>query len=421
MKLLLKSITIFDQKSKHHLKTLDVLIIDGVVQEIAEAIKTDEDYTVFEQKGSCISPTWLDLNMHIFEPGLEYREDFKSGLNAAEKAGYGFVGIMPNTNPPIDSNTQVQFVRNASRDSLCQSLALGAISHHLEGKDLAEIYDMQKSGAVAFTDGSKAILNAGLMERALLYVKKFNGVVFSHPDNTDISAGAQMNEGVNSTALGMEGAPKLAEDLMIARDLFLLEHTNSKLHFVNVSTQKSIELIKAAKAKGLHLTVGVNVANLFFDDSEILNYDTNFKVKPHLRTKEDVKALLKALKDDVIDVINSGHTPLHLDEKKVEFENAEFGMSTIDCTFAAARTATQNVLSEEKLLEKFAKGFEILGIPRPIVTEKEQAHFTVFNLDTEKEFSLADIFSKGKNNPFVGQKLKGKAIGIINQTKTNIL
>ncbi len=421
MKLLLKSITIFDQKSKHHLKTLDVLIIDGVVQEIAEAIKTDEDYTVFEQKGSCISPTWLDLNMHIFEPGLEYREDFKSGLNAAEKAGYGFVGIMPNTNPPIDSNTQVQFVRNASRDSLCQSLALGAISHHLEGKDLAEIYDMQKSGAVAFTDGSKAILNAGLMERALLYVKKFNGVVFSHPDNTDISAGAQMNEGVNSTALGMEGAPKLAEDLMIARDLFLLEHTNSKLHFVNVSTQKSIELIKAAKAKGLHLTVGVNVANLFFDDSEILNYDTNFKVKPHLRTKEDVKALLKDLKDDVIDVINSGHTPLHLDEKKVEFENAEFGMSTIDCTFAAARTATQNVLSEEKLLEKFAKGFEILGIPRPIVAEKEQAHFTVFNLDTEKEFSLADIFSKGKNNPFVGQKLKGKAIGIINQTKTNIL
>jgi len=421
MKLLLKSVKVFDKNSSHHLQVCDILIEEGKVKEIAPLIEAKKDFTIFHQENIGISPAWLDMNMHIFEPGLEYREDFKSGLKAAENGGYGYVAVLPNTNPPIDSNTQVDFVINSSRTSMCKTLALGAISHQIKGKDLAEIYDMHKSGAVAFTDGNKAILDAGLMERALLYVKKINGTVYSNPDNTDVSLSAQMNEGVNSTVLGLEGAPKLAEELMVNRDLYLLEHTGSSLHFVTISTKKSVDLIRKAKAKGLNVTAGVNVANLYFNDKQLLEYDTNFKVKPHLRLEEDITALLEALKDGTIDVINSGHTPLHLDEKKVEFENAEFGMSTIDCVFAAARTATKDVLSEEELIEKFTNGYDILGQDKTGVKEGEKACFSIFNLENENVFTTKDVLSKGKNNPFIGEKLIGKAIGIITPNKTNIL
>lgn len=420
MKLLLQNVKIFDSASPHHLEILDVLTEAGVITKIANKIKPEKDFKLFQAKDACVSPVWLETNMQIFEPGLEYREDFNSGLSAAAKAGFGSVCIMPNTNPPIDTNTQVAFIKNSSKNHICQALPYGAISQGLRGEDLAEIYDMQQNGAVAFTDGSKAVLNAGLMERALWYVKKFNGLVLSNPDNTDLSFGSQMNEGVNSTILGMQGAPSLAEEIMVARDLFLLEHTDSRLHFINISTKKSVDLIKEAKAKGLKVTAGVNVYNLFFDDSELLDFDTNFKVKPHLRSKEDVKALFAGLKNGTIDVISSGHLPLHEDEKKVEFENAEFGMSTIDSFFGAARKATEKVLSEEQLLEKILNAYKIMGIKAPIISEGAQAKLTLFNSKETYIFEKTDIRSKGKNNPFVGQQLKGRVYGIVQHKKTNL-
>ena len=361
------------------------------------------------------------MDMHVYEPGLEYREDFRSGLNAAAKGGIGMACVMPNTNPPIDNNAQLAFVKQAAAQAITEVYPFGAVSHKIEGKDLAEIYDMHQGGPIAFTDGSKAIQNAGLLERALLYVKQFNGLVLNHPDNHDLSEGAQMNEGVNSTILGIKGAPKLAEELMIARDLFLLEETDSRLHFINISTKKSLALVKAAKAKGLQVSVGVNVANLFFDDETLMDYDTNFKVQPHLRNKEDVKALIAGLKDGTIDVITSGHTPLHIDEKKVEFENAAFGMSTIDCAFAVSRTATKKSLSEEQLIEKWLKAYELLNLERPKIEVGEKADLSVFNVDESIQFESKDVWSKGKNNPFVGQQLDTKVFGIIKGTKTNIL
>ena len=421
MKLLLQKVKIFDSNSPHHLKTMDVLIESGSITKIAKDISVAKEYKVFSKEQLCISPVWLETNMHIFEPGLEYREDFKSGLTAAAQAGFGNVCLMPNTNPPVDTNSQVSFVKNSSQKYLCQALPLGAVSKGIEGVDLAEIYDMQSGGALAFTDGNKAILNAGLMERALWYVKKFDGLVISNPDNLDLSHGSQMNEGVNSTLLGMQGAPKLAEEIMVARDLFLLEHTQSRLHFNNISTKKSVALIKEAKAKGLQVTASVNIYNLLFDDKELLDFDTNFKVKPHLRNKEDVKALLNGLKNGTIDLISSGHLPLHEDEKKVEFENAEFGMSTIDSFFGAARKATAGVLSEEQLLEKFENAHKIMGVEPATIVEGEKAHLTVFDTDSSYTFEKKDLLSKGKNNPFVGVELKGRVYGIIQASKTNIL
>lgn len=420
MKILLKSVKIFDKTSKYHLKKMDVLIESGVLVKIAKSIPSDDSYKVFEQKRACVSPGWIDTNFHIFEPGSEYREDFKSGLKAAANGGYTKVCLMPNTNPPMDNSTSLAFASNASKHALTDVLSLGAVSQGIKGKDIAEIYDMHQHGAVAFTDGSEPILDAGLMERALWYVKKFDGLVMSHPDNKDISHKGQMNEGLNSTKLGLEGVPKLAEELMVSRDIYLLEHTNSRLHFTNVSTKKSVDLIRKAKKKGLKLTAGVNVANLILDDSSILTYDTNYKVSPHLREKEDIKALLKGLSDGTIDVIASGHTPLHIDEKKVEFGNAEFGISTIDCAFQVARKATAGVLSDEDFIDKFVKGYSILNYSRPRIEEGVRADFTLFELEEEQTLALKDVHSKGKNNPFVGMKLQGKVLGLIKGTKTRI-
>lgn len=420
MKLLLQAVKIIDPRSEHHLATVDVLIEDGMITKIAKKIQVLPEFNLFNKSAS-ISPAWIDTNMHIYEPGLEYREDFKSGLKAAAAGGFGMACIMPNTNPPLDNNAQLAFVKQAGQHALTEVYPYGAVSHKIEGKDLAEIYDMHQGGPVAFTDGSKAIANAGLLERALLYVKQFNGLVLNNPDNHDLSVGAQMNEGINSTILGMQGAPKLAEELMVSRDLFLLEESNSRLHFINVSTKKSVALIKAAKAKGLHVTAGVNVANLFFDDEVLLDYDTNFKVHPHLRNKEDIHALLAGLKDGTIDLICSGHKPLHIDEKKVEFENASFGMSTIDCAFAVSSTAAKETLGEEELVAKWLKGYELLGLSTPKIAVGEKAALSVYDMTQTITFQSDQILSKGKNNPFVGQQLNTKVYGIVKGNKTNII
>lgn len=420
MKLLIKSVKIIDKQSQYHLKTVDVLIENGEVTEIAKSISKDK-VKIVDAKNCSLSPSWIDLNTQIFEPGYEYREDFESALNAAGKSGYGALCVMPNTFPVIDNKTQVEFVKNASNNKITKTYALGAVSQQTEGKDLAEIYDMHISGAIAFTDGNKAIQSAGLMERALLYVKKFDGLVYSFPYNESISGHGQMNESIESTRLGLHASPKLAEEIMVARDLYLLEYTQSRVHFMQISTKKSVELIKKAKKDGLKVTAGVNVANLFFSDDKLEDYDTNFKIKPHLRNKEDIKALLQGLKDDTIDVINSGHTPLHEDEKKVEFENAKYGASTLDCVFIAARKATEKYLTEEELIAKFTNGYNILNIEKPSINKNQQASFTLYNLDENITFTKDMIHSKGKNNPFVGQDLKGKVLGVINKTKTNII
>ena len=420
MKLLLKSVTIIDTQSKYHGKTVDVLIENGKISEISKQI-TDDKAKIVDAKGCSLSPSWIDMNTCIYEPGFEYREDFESGLNAAACAGYGAVCIMPNTFPVVDNKTQVEFVKNAGIGKLTNTYALGAVSQETKGIDLAEIYDMHTSGAVAFCDGNKAIQSAGLMERALLYVKKFNGLVYSFPYNESISGHGQMNESIVSTRLGLHASPKLAEEIMVARDLYLLEYTQSRLHFVQVSTKKSVELIKKAKKDGLNVTAGVNVANLYFDDEKLLDYDTNFKVKPHLRNKEDVKALLQGLKDGTIDVINSGHNPLHEDEKKVEFENAKFGASTIDCSFTAAQKATEKYLTEQELIDKFTNGYKILNIEKPTIKKDSEAHFTLYNWNKTTKFTKEKVLSKGKNNPFVGEEFNSTVLGVINKNKTNIL
>lgn len=419
MKLLLQNIKIFDKNSEHHLSVKDIRIHNGIIKSIGK-LKAADDEKVFNQKGAAVSPGWLDLNCHIFEPGFEYREDIESGLNAAAKGGFTKVCYMPNTFPVIDTRAQIEFLINNSKSFLTEILPIGAVSKNTDGKDLADIYEMNEAGAYAYSDGIHTIQHSGLMERALLYVKRFEGLIMNFPHDNEVARDGQMNEGIVSTKLGLHAAPKLAEELMVARDIYLLEHTASRLHFNALSTAQSVDLVKAAKAKKLKLTSSVNVANLLFDDSSLEDFDSNFKVLPHLRNNEDIKALKKGLKNGAIDAIASGHLPLHQDDKKVEFDNAYFGISTLEIAFSMARTATKNDLEETILIEKLSVNpYQILGLEVPKIEEGAKASISVFNLD--EKFTPEAFISKGKNNPLLGKELLGKVYGIIQNNKTNIL
>jgi dihydroorotase len=417
MKIILKNLRIFDKQTPDHLTVKDILIENGIITNVAAGITASADI-VYDLAGYSVSAGWVDMNCHIFEPGLEYREDLKSGLKAAANGGFTSVCLMPNTHPVVDNKAQVEFVRNNSKDLLVNVLPVGAVSTGTDGKDLAEIYDMQASGAVAFSDGIHSVQNSGLLERALLYVKKFDGFVMNLPNDEQIARHGNMNEGIMSTQLGLHAAPKLAEELMVSRDIYLAEDSGSRLHFSAVSTQGAVDLIRKAKARGVKVTASVNVVNLLLDDTSLADFDTNYKVLPHLRNQEDVIALTEGLKDGTIDVISSGHLPLHVDEKKVEFDHAEFGISSLDTAFMVAVKATSGKLSEEQLIEKLAVNpYKILNIEQPSVQKGRKAVLTVYTTEGETVVAASDILSKSKNSPFIGSKLQGSVKGIVNQNQ----
>ncbi len=406
MNLLIKSVTIIDPNSPFHQKVTDILIKDGVIRAISPNIKAD--VPVFDAKGNSISPGFFDLNCNIGELGYETKETLETGTRAAAAGGFTGLALMPNTQPPVHSKAEVEYLFNRAKGNLVDVYPLGAISHKREGKDMAEMYDMFLSGAKAFTDGNRPVQDAGLMERALLYTQGFKALVFSYPEDTAIAGKAKVNEGEVSTSLGMKGIPSLAEELMIARDLYLAEYTGSKIHFSTLSTARSVELIKEAKKKGLQVTCDVAVHHLVLTDEELKGFDSNYKVKPPLRTQKDVASLIAGLKDGTIDAIVSQHTPHEIEFKDVEFEVAEYGIIGLQTTFSLAIQAGLDI---ELIIEKLAiNPRKILDIEVPIIAESEKANLIVFDKDIEWEYNKANNQSKSSNSPFIGQNLKGKIL-----------
>ncbi|MFD2146574.1 dihydroorotase [Mucilaginibacter antarcticus] len=278
MNLLIKSATIVDPNSPFNQQVADILITNGTISQIAKDIKTDAE--VFDATGKQVSPGFLDLNCNIGELGLETKEDLQTGTAAAAAGGFTGIALMPNTQPPVHSKTEVEYLLNRAKGKLVDVYPLGTLSYKREGKDLAEMYDMYLSGAKAFTDGSNPVQDAGLMERALLYAKGFEATVFSYPEDTAIAGKAKVNEGEMSTLLGMKGIPSLAEELMVARDLYLAEYTDSKIHFSTISTLRSVELIREAKKKGLNVTCDVTAHHLVLTDEALAGFESLYKVKP---------------------------------------------------------------------------------------------------------------------------------------------
>ncbi|QXP70613.1 dihydroorotase [Polaribacter sp. R2A056_3_33] len=408
MTTLLKSATIIDTSSPYHHQQKDILITNGIITKIEDSIE-DNNYQVVTLDNLHVSCGWFDTSVSFGEPGYEERENIKNGLNVAAKSGFTAVAVNANSNPVIDNKAAVEYLIHKANGFATGLYPIAALTQNSEGVDIAELYDMQQSGAIAFADYNKPIAKDNLMKIALLYAQNFDGLIFSFPKNNSIAGEGIANEGINSTRLGLKGSPALAEHIQIARDLYLLEYTGGKLHIPTISTTKSVELIKEAKKKGLQVTCSVSVHHLTLSDDELHGFDSNFKVNPPLRTKTDLKSLIKGIKSGVIDVITSDHNPIDIEHKKLEFSEAQDGTIGLESAFGAINS----VLGLEDFIENItSKPKAIFGIENLSIQENNKAEITLFNPEQNYTFTKEDILSTSKNSAFLDKKLKGKAYGI---------
>jgi len=422
MQVLVKSATIVDPTSQHNGKVLDILIENGTITDIKAKIPQGGIKKVIEANDLHISPGWFDMQANFCDPGFEYKEDLLSGIKAAAAGGFTGVAVVPSTNPSLYSKTQIEYIVNKTSGQLVDVYPIGALSQKLEGKDIAEMYDMKLSGAVAFTDDIHPVMNAGLLHRALLYTKSFGGLIMSRCNDTSLATGLCVNEGKISVQLGLKGEPSIAEEIMVTRELFLAEYAESRLHISSISTEGSVNLVKNAKKKGLQISSSVNAYNLAFEESELLNWDTNFKLSPPLRGKNDIKALKKALSEGTIDVICSDHRPEDEENKKLEFDLATPGMLGLQTLYSLVNMYSE--LSQAEIINKIAiNPRKILGLEVPTVNKGSKANITLFSPSLEWVLEKKDIQSKSYNSPLINKKLKGKSLSIINHdslTMSNI-
>jgi len=357
------------------------------------------------------------MRANFNDPGLEHKEDLESGLSAAASGGFTGVALLPNTKPVVESKNEVSYLMSGNLKSVCQVYPMGAVTKGCKGEDFTEILDMHAAGAVAFTDGEHPIWNTDIMLKSLLYLQKIDGLLINRAEDKYLTAFGTMNEGVVSTRLGMKGIPDLAEEIMVRRDIELLKYAGGKVHFSNISTAVALKQIIKAKKNGLNVTCDVAAYNLIFDDSLLVDYDTNYKVNPPLRSKKDVKALLKGVEDGDIDVIVSSHTPQDEESKKLEFDLADFGMLGLQTFLPMILKAHGDKV--EEVIDRFTTmPRKILGVDMPEIKEGEKANLTVFNTDLEWKYDAATNWSKSVNSPWFGKKLKGAVIGTINNGRS---
>lgn len=416
MNLLIKQTTIIDSTSSHNGRVVDILIEKGIITQIKKSIVPEKGIKTVEAEGLHVSAGWLDMQVNFCDPGYEHKETLDNGLRSASKGGFTGVALMSGTNPPLHNKGQIEYVVNRSKNNIVDVFPIGTLSYNQEGKDLSEMYDMQLSGAVAFSDYKKTTKDAGLIVRALQYSQNINSFVITHCDDKTISHDGLMNEGVTSTKLGLKGMPALAEEIMLQRNIQILEYTGGKMHIPTISTKGSVELIKKAKAKKLNITCGVAAYNLLLDDTELEGFDTNYKVNPPLRTKEDIDALKKGIADGTIDVIVSDHNPQDIESKDLEFDLADNGMVGLESCFGVLNTALSSKLNLENIVDTLTKNPRaILGLNQVSVKEGAEANLTLFIPTKKYVFEKSHLVSSNKNSGFIGKELKGEVIAVFNK------
>ncbi|SOD14120.1 dihydroorotase [Pedobacter xixiisoli] len=406
MSLLIKGITIADASSEFNGKTCDVRVEKGAIVEIGKNLELQKHEAVFEQSGAILSPGFFDLNCVFGDPGFETKEDIKTGTAAAAAGGFTGIAIMPNTKPVVHSKGEVEYILNRAKGNLVDVHPIGAISQNLEGKELAEMFDMKQAGAVAFAEAGKAIADDGFMSRALQYALGFDGLLFTHPENKALVGKAQVNESATTILLGMKGIPALAEEMQVSRDIFLAQYHNAPIHISNISTAGSVSLIKKAKKDGVKVSCDVAAHQLVFTEELLNDFDSNYKVKPPLRSKADNKALIAGLKDGTIDAISSQHRPYEIEFKNVEFEIANYGIIALQTVLPLLLQAG---LDTALIVEKLAIApRKLLKLEVPEIKVGAVANFTVFNPTKEWTFNSDTNKSKSANSPLFNKTLKGK-------------
>ncbi|WP_291274639.1 dihydroorotase family protein [Flavobacterium sp.] len=414
MRLLIKHATLIDKNNAFHNQKIDIEITNGVITAIEKDITPKEDNHVITKENLYVSKGWIDTSVVFGEPGYETTETIENGLKVAAKSGFTDVLVHSNTNPAIDNQSVIHLMQNKAQEKITQLHVVGCMTKNAEGVDLAELFDMKNAGAIAFGDYKKPTPNANLLKIALQYTQDFDATIFAFPMNKDIKGKGFVNEGIVSTKLGMKGIPALAEELDLERNLSLLAYTNGKMHVPMISTKKSVELLKEAKAKGLHITCGVSVNNLVLTDEELTNFNSNTRLMPPLRSETDRQALIEGILDGTIDVITSDHCPVNVENKRLEYDLADDGSIGLESIFGAL----QKVLPLEVIVEKLTHHLGLLK-ENPIRTGTK-AKLTLFNPTTDWTFEPKNITSFSKNAIMLGKKMKGEVYGIINGEKSNL-
>jgi dihydroorotase len=414
MNLLVKNVTVADPQSKFNNQQCDVRVENGKIKNIGK-LTADKNETVFDGQGAFLTPGFFDLNCVAGDPGFETKEDIQT-LTATAKAG-GFTGLalLPQTSPVVQSKSQVEYIINRAKNNLVDVLPVGAISQNREAKELAELFDMQQAGAVAFSDGDRALQDDGFMSRALQYAKGFDALLMVYPENKSIAGKSQINESKNSVLLGMKGLPALAEEMHIARDIFLATYNETKIHISNISTAGAVTLIRKAKKDGIQVSCDVTAHHLVFTEELLNDFDSNYKVKPPLRGKADIKALFAGLKDGTIDAITSQHRPEEIEFKNVEFEIAHYGIIALQTVLPLLLKAGLDIsLIAEKLAINPRK---LLNLAIPVIEEGIEANFTVFNTTEKWLYNASSNYSKSANSPLLGTELTGKVKLVYNNNQ----
>ena len=413
MNVILRKAKIIDAKSFFHNQIMDVEIADGVIKAIEKNLDNTSNVQEIEFDDLHISAGWFDTSVCFGEPGFEDRETIANGLNVAAKSGFTAVALQPNSTPIIDNQSQINFVKSKATGFATELFPIGALTKNSEGKDLAEMFDMKNAGAIAFGDYNKNVDNANLLKIALQYASDFEGLIIAFSQEPNIKGSGVVSEGIVSTRLGLKGIPALAEELQIAKNLFILEYTGGKLHIPTISTAKSAELIREAKSKGLQVTCSVSVHHLVLTDEKLDSFDTRYKVTPPLRTNENRKALIEAVKDGTIDAITSDHNPIDIEHKKMEFDLAKYGTIGLESAFGSLMT----VLPVDIIIEKLTAGRKLFLNVENTIALDQPANITLFSTKEKSTFSKENISSKSKNSAFLGIQLQGKVYGIYNSNK----
>ena len=421
MKVILKNVNILNPDQKLNEKNTNILLSEGKIAKIGELNSEDVkgETKEYDLSGKYIVPGFFDMHVHLREPGREDEETVITGCQSAANGGFTGLACMPNTEPAIDSAEVVSLIKKQAANQLVDVFVIAAATLGRKGEVISPMAELKESGVVGFSDDGVAIKTAAILRRAMEYSGMYNLPVIEHCEDETLAGGA-MNEGINSTKLGLPPVPSVAEDLIVSRDILMAEYTGSKIHIAHISTKKSVEMVRQAKKNGIKVTAEATPHHFSLTDDYIRTYDTNYKMNPPLRTKEDVEEILKGLKDGTIDCIASDHAPHSAEEKEVEFEFAPNGIVGLETEIGVALTDLyhKKVLTLEQLIEKMAVNpRKILNIPVPKIQVGESANFTILDPDEVWTVELDKFKSKSRNSPFNKRLLTGRAAGVINKSK----
>jgi dihydroorotase len=421
MKVILKNVSILNPDQKLNEKNTNILLSEGKIAKIGELNSEDVkgETKEYDLSGKYIVPGFFDMHVHLREPGREDEETVITGCQSAANGGFTGLACMPNTEPAIDSAEVVSLIKKQAANQLVDVFVIAAATLGRKGEVISPMAELKESGVVGFSDDGVAIKTAAILRRAMEYSGMYNLPVIEHCEDETLAGGA-MNEGINSTKLGLPPVPSVAEDLIVSRDILMAEYTGSKIHIAHISTKKSVEMVRQAKKNGIKVTAEATPHHFSLTDDYIRTYDTNYKMNPPLRTKEDVEEILKGLKDGTIDCIASDHAPHSAEEKEVEFEFAPNGIIGLETEIGVALTDLyhKKVLTLEQLIEKMAVNpRKILNIPVPKIQVGESANFTILDPDEVWTVDLDKFKSKSRNSPFNKRLLTGRAAGVINKSK----